>query len=51
METIGRPRCRWEDSIEIVFGGADWIDLAQDVSVAGTVRPGSFLKSSVDTCW
>jgi hypothetical protein len=32
---LGRPRHRWEDSIkinliEIVWGGMDWIDLAQD---------------------
>jgi hypothetical protein len=32
---LGRPRRRWEDNIkmdlrEIVWGGMDWIDLAQD---------------------
>jgi hypothetical protein len=32
---LGRPRCRWVDSIEIdvreiVWDGMDWIDLAQD---------------------
>jgi len=32
---LGRPRCRWKDSIrmdlqEVVCGGMDWIDLAQD---------------------
>jgi hypothetical protein len=32
---LGRPRHRWEDNIrmdlrEIVWGGMDWIDLAQD---------------------
>jgi hypothetical protein len=32
---LGRPRCRWENNIkmdlrEIVFGGMDWILLAQD---------------------
>jgi hypothetical protein len=34
-ETIGIPRCRWEDNIkmdlrEIEWGGMGWIDLAQD---------------------
>jgi hypothetical protein len=32
---LGRPRRRWEDNIkmdlrEVGYGGADWIDLAQD---------------------
>jgi hypothetical protein len=32
---LGRPRRRWEDNIkldlqEVVFGGMDWIGLAQD---------------------
>jgi hypothetical protein len=32
---LGRPKCRWEDNIkmdiqEVVCGGMDWIDLAQD---------------------
>jgi hypothetical protein len=32
---LGRPRCRWEDSIkmdlrEIGWGGMAWIDVAQD---------------------
>jgi len=31
---LGRPRCGWEDNIkglqEVVCGGMDWIDLAQD---------------------
>jgi hypothetical protein len=32
---LGRPRCRWEDNIEIDLqevgcGDMDWIDLAQD---------------------
>jgi hypothetical protein len=32
---LGRPRHRWEDNIkmylrEVGWGGADWIDLAQD---------------------
>jgi hypothetical protein len=32
---LGRPRCRWVDSIkidlrEIGWDGMDWIDLAQD---------------------
>jgi hypothetical protein len=32
---LGRPRCRWEDTIKmdlskIGLGGMDWIDLAQD---------------------
>jgi len=32
---LGRPRHRWEDNIkmdlqEVVRGGMDWIDLAQD---------------------
>ena len=32
---LGRPRRRWEDNIkmdfrEIVCGGVDWIELAQD---------------------
>jgi hypothetical protein len=32
---LGRPRCWWEDNIrtdlrEIVWGGMDWMDLAQD---------------------
>ena len=32
---LGRPRSRWEDNIkmdlqEVVCGGMDWIDLAQD---------------------
>jgi hypothetical protein len=32
---LGRPRLRWEDNIkmdlqEFGWGGADWIDLAQD---------------------
>jgi hypothetical protein len=33
--TLGRPRCRWEDNIkmdlqEVICGGMDWIELAQD---------------------
>jgi hypothetical protein len=33
--SLGRPRRRWEDNIEtdlreIVWGGMDWINLAQD---------------------
>jgi hypothetical protein len=33
---LGRPKCRWEDSIkmdlrEIGWGGMDWIDLAEDM--------------------
>jgi hypothetical protein len=28
---IGRRRRRWVDYIEIVWGGMDWIDLAQNV--------------------
>jgi hypothetical protein len=33
--TFGRPRRKWEDNIkmglqEVVFGGMDWIDVAQD---------------------
>jgi hypothetical protein len=27
---LGRPRRRWEDNIEIGWGGMEWIDLAQD---------------------
>jgi hypothetical protein len=32
---LGRPRLRWEDTIrmdlqEVVYGGMDWIGLAQD---------------------
>jgi hypothetical protein len=32
---LGRPRRRWEDNIkmdvqEVVWGGMDWIDMAQD---------------------
>jgi hypothetical protein len=32
---LGRPRCKWVDNIkmdfaEIVWGGVDWIGLAQD---------------------
>ena len=32
---LGRPRCRWEDNIqmdlqEVGCGGMDWIELAQD---------------------
>jgi hypothetical protein len=32
---IGRPRCRWVDNFkmnlaEIIWGGVDWIDAAQD---------------------
>jgi len=32
---LGRPRRRWEDNIkmdvqEVICGGIDWIDLAQD---------------------
>jgi len=32
---LGRPRLRWEDNIKMVFqevlcGGMDWIELAQD---------------------
>jgi hypothetical protein len=32
---LGRPRRRWEDNIkidlrEVGYGGADWVDLAQD---------------------
>ena len=35
MRPLGRPRHRWEDSIEmdlqeVRWGGTDWIDLAQD---------------------
>jgi hypothetical protein len=34
-ETIGRPRCRWEDNIKLELretglDGANWIQLAQD---------------------
>jgi hypothetical protein len=29
-ETLGRPRRKWIDCIEIGLGGADWIGLAQD---------------------
>ena len=34
-ETIGRPRCRWEDNIkmelqEVGGGCGDWMELAQD---------------------
>jgi hypothetical protein len=33
--TLGRPRCRWEDNIkmdlqEVRFGNTDWIELAKD---------------------
>ena len=33
--TLGRPRRRWNDNIKmdlqkVVFGGLDWINLAQD---------------------
>jgi hypothetical protein len=32
---IGRPRCRWEDNInmdihEVGYGGMDWIELVKD---------------------
>jgi hypothetical protein len=32
---LGRPRCRWEDNInmdlgEMAWGGMDWINLAED---------------------
>jgi hypothetical protein len=32
---LGRPRCRWVDNIkidlvEVVWGGVDWIGVAQD---------------------
>jgi hypothetical protein len=35
--SLGRPRCRWVDSIkmnlrETGWGGMDWIDLAQDMA-------------------
>jgi hypothetical protein len=35
METLGRPRHRWEDNIkmnlrEVGLGDVDWIHLAQD---------------------
>jgi hypothetical protein len=35
MRPLGRPRCRWEDSIkmdvqEVGCGGMDWIELSQD---------------------
>jgi hypothetical protein len=32
MRPIGRPRCRWEDNINMDLGwkGMDWIDLLQD---------------------
>jgi hypothetical protein len=35
VETLGRPRRRWEDNIkmdlrEVGWGGMDWINLAQD---------------------
>ena len=34
-EPLGRPRCRWEDTIkmdlqEVGCGGMEWIELAQD---------------------
>jgi hypothetical protein len=34
--TLGRPRRRWEDNIKmdlqkVVFGGMEWIKLAQDM--------------------
>ena len=36
-ESLGRPRCRWEDNIktdlqEVGCGGINWIELAQDRS-------------------
>ena len=32
---LGKPRCRWEDNIQIYhqevgYGGLDWIELAED---------------------
>jgi len=34
-KSFGRPRCRWEDNIEIfvkeTFEGMDWFNLAEDM--------------------
>ena len=43
--SLGRPRRRWEDNIkmelqEVVYGGMNWIELAQDM-LAGICEYGS----------
>jgi hypothetical protein len=63
---LGRPRCRWEDDIEMdlqeVGGGdIDWIELAQDRQVAGTcecsnepsgsIKCGKFLDWMGEVAW
>ena len=57
--SLGRPRCRWEDNInidllEVECKGMDWIELAQDrdrwrafvnavMNVRGSIKCGEFL--------
>ena len=57
--TLGRPRCRWEDNInmdlqEVGYEGMGWIDLAQDrdrwralvnlvMNLLGSIKCGEFL--------
>ena len=49
---LGRPRCRWVDNIkmdllEVGCGGMDWIELAQEVQVAGICECGNELPGSI----
>jgi hypothetical protein len=52
---VGRPRRKWEDNIkmylqEVVCGGMDWIELAQDrerwraLVYVGSIKCGEFLE-------
>jgi hypothetical protein len=50
---MGRPTHRWKDNIkmnlqDVVFGGKNWIDLAQDMGqVAGTCACGNEPSGSI----
>jgi hypothetical protein len=49
---LGRPRCRWEDNInlelrEIGIDGANWIRLAQDRSSGGLYEHGNETSGSI----
>jgi hypothetical protein len=49
---LGRPRRRWEDNIkadlqDVRCGGMDWIELAQDIEMAGTYECGNEPSTSI----